>query len=481
MARDLPFTPAVELVRMYRARRVSPLEVVQTLLARIEAVNPTVNAIVTAAREAALWQARRATASLKRGAALPPLFGVPVAIKDVTPTAGLRTTHGSKLFEDHVPTEDALVVQRLRAAGAIVLGKTNTPEFAFGPNTTNAVFGATRNPWDLTKTAGGSSGGSAAALATGMCPLAEGTDLGGSLRGPASFCGVVGFRTTPGLIPRHPSVLAWDSYSVEGPMARTIADIGLMLSVMAGPDDRAPLSYDVDVRQFTTAARAPSVKGWRLAWTPDFGGLVTIDDEVRGLVERAMSVFRSLGAHVEAATADMRDVPEIVRLSRGLLMVARHADKLPEHRAVLQEGLVENTEQGLALSSRDVARGELLRTAQWQRVREFLDDRELWLTPTMAVPAFPIEHPHVMEVNGRPLGKGMQRSFLTYAFSVLGLPAISIPCGFTRSGLPVGLQIVGKRHGEAAVLRAAAAFEAAQPWAERVPPVVPGAAVAPAR
>jgi amidase len=471
-ARDLTFTSAGELGKLYRTRRASPLEVMQALLVRIDAVNPAVNAIVTLARDAALWNARRATAALKRGASLPPLFGVPVAIKDVTPTAGLRTTHGSKLFEDHVPTEDALVVQRLRAAGAIVLGKTNTPEFAFGPNTVNAVFGATRNPWDLTRTAGGSSGGSAAALATRMCPLAEGTDLGGSLRGPASFCGVIGFRTTPGLIPRYPSALAWDSYSVEGPMARTVADAALMLSVMAGPDDRAPLSYDVDPRQFLAAVRAPSVKGWRIAWTVDLGGLVLVDDEVRALVEHAVGVFRSLGARVEAACPDMSDVPEIVRLTRGLLMVARHADKLPEHRAVLQPGLVENTEAGLALSPREIAEGELRRTRQWQRVREFLEPRDLWVTPTTAVPPFPIEHPHVLEVNGRPVGKAMQRSHLTYAFSVLGLPAISIPCGFTRGGLPVGLQIVGKRRGEVAVLRAAAAFEAARPWSGRVPPIV---------
>jgi amidase len=469
--RDLTFTSAGELGKLYRTRRASPLEVMQALLARIDAVNPTVNAIVTLARDAALWDARRATAALKRGATLPPLFGVPVAIKDVTPTAGIRTTHGSKLFEDHVPTEDALVVQRLRAAGAIVLGKTNTPEFAFGPNTVNAVFGATRNPWDPTRTAGGSSGGSAAALATGMCPLAEGTDLGGSLRGPASFCGVVGFRTTPGLIPRYPSALAWDSYSVEGPMARNVADAALMLSVMAGPDDRAPLSYEVDPRQFLAAVRAPSVKGWRIAWTVDLGGLVLVDDEVRAVFEHAVSAFRSIGARLEAACPDMSDVPEIVRLTRGLLMVARHADKLPEHRAVLQAGLVENAEAGLALSSREIAEGELLRTRQWQRVREFLEPRDLWLTPTMAVPPFPIEHPHVLEVNGRPVGKAMQRSHLTYAFSVLGLPAISIPCGFTRAGLPVGLQIVGKRRGEVAVLRAAAAFEAVRPWSGRVPPI----------
>jgi amidase len=214
------------------------------------------------------------------------------------------------------------------------------------------------------------------------------------------------------------------------------------------------------------------VKGWRVASTADLGGLVLVDDEVRAVFERAVAVFRSLGARTERACPDMADVPEIVRLSRGFLMVARHADKLPEHRAVLQEGLVENTEQGLALSPRDVARGELLRTRQWQRVREFMAGRDLLLTPTSAVPPFPIEQPHVLEINGQPVGKAMQRSHLTYAFSVLGLPAISIPCGFTRAGLPVGLQIVGKRRGEAAVLRAAAAFEAARPWAHRIPPVV---------
>ena len=471
---DLTFTPAAKLAALYRSRKVSPLEVMRAVLERIDRVNPRVNAIVTLARESALREARRATAALRRGAALPPLFGIPVGIKDVTPTRGLRTTYGSKLFEDHVPDADALVVERLRAAGAIVIGKTNTPEFAFGPNTVNSVFGATRNPWDVSRTAGGSSGGSAAALATGMCPLAEGTDLGGSLRGPASFCGVVGFRTTPGLIPRVPSVLAWETYSVEGPMARTVGDAALMLSVMAGSDDRSPLSYPVDGREFLKAVKAPSVKGWRIAWTPDLG-LVEIDHEVRALFESAVATFRSLGARVDAACPDMSDVPEIVRLTRGLLMVARHADKLAEWRAVLQPGLVENTEQGLALTPREIAEGELLRTRQWQRVHEFFRKRDLLITPTMAVPPFPLEHPHVIEINGRPVGKAMARSFLTYAFSVLGLPAISIPCGFTKSGLPVGLQIVGKRRGEATVLRAAAAFEAARPWTDRIPQIVTSA------
>jgi amidase len=227
-------------------------------------------------------------------------------------------------------------------------------------------------------------------------------------------------------------------------MARSIADVALMLSVMAGPDDRAPISYDVDAGAFLAAVKAPSVKGWRIAWTPDLGGLATVDDQVRAAFESAVRVFRSAGARMEAACPDMTDVPEIVRLSRGLLMVARHADKLPEHRAVLQPGLVENTEQGLAMGASDVARGELLRTTLWQRVREFLANRDLWITPTMAVPAFPVEDPYAMEVNGQRVGALMQRSYLTYAFSVLGLPAISIPCGFTGAGLPVGLQSTRK-------------------------------------
>jgi amidase len=469
---DPTFASAVELLRLYRTRRISPLEVMQAALARIDAVNPRVNAVVTLDREAALREARRATGALRRGARLAPLHGLPVGIKDVTPTRGLRTTYGSTLFADHVPDEDALVVQRLRAAGAIVIGKTNTPEFAFGPNTVNRVFGATRNPWNPALTAGGSSGGSAAALATGMCALAEGTDLGGSLRGPASFCGVVGFRTSPGLIPRYPSVLAWDSYSVEGPMARSVADAALMLSVMAGPDDRAPLSYDVDTMALARATRAPSVKGWRVAWSLDLGGLALIDDEVAAMVEDAARVFGKLGARVEQSAPDMSDVPEIVRLTRGYLMVARHGDRVAKHRDVLQAGLVENTEQGLALSPREIAEGELLRTRQWEQVCAFMADRELLITPTAAVPPFPIEQPHPVEVNGRPVGKAMARSFLTYAFSVLGLPAISIPCGFTQQGLPVGLQIVGHRRAEAAVLKAAAAFEAARPWTGRVPPTV---------
>ena len=475
--RDLCFTPATDLARLFRARKTSPLEVMQAVLARIDSVNPAVNAYVTVAREQALQAARRATAALKKtGAALPPLHGVPVSIKDLTPTKGIRTTWGSKIYEHHVPTEDALIVERLKAAGAIVLGKTNTPEFGAGGNTFNAVFGATRNPWNPALTCGGSSGGAAVALATGMGPIAQGSDLGGSLRTPAAFCGVVGFRTTPGLVPKHPVELAWDSLSVTGPMARTVADTALMLSVVAGPDDRAPLSYDVDVRQFTRAVKAPSVKGWRVAWTPDLNGLIPVDDEVARVAKGATRIFRSLGAKVQPACPDFSELNDIVLGTRGLTMVAAHADKLPEWREQMQKGLVWNIEQGLTLTPRDIARAEKARTTLWQRVRVFMERHELLILPTVAVSPFPVEQPYPTEINGRPLDNYTQWFFLTYGITVTGLPVISVPCGFTKSGLPVGLQIVGRRRQEAMVLRAAAAFEAAAPWADTIPPALPARA-----
>lgn len=474
--RDPCFIPATDLVRLYRARRLSPLEVMRAVLARIDAVNPALNAYVTLDREGALAAAKRATAALRRRADLPPLHGVPVSIKDLIPTKGIRTTWGSKIYEQHVPGEDGLVVERLRAAGAIVVGKTNTPEFGAGANTFNAVFGATRNPWDTRLSCGGSSGGAAVALATGMGPLAVGSDLGGSLRIPAAFCGVVGFRTTPGLVPVYPTVLAWDALSVQGPMARTVADTALLLTAIAGPDDRAPLSYPVDGRTFTRAVRAPSVRGWRVAWSPDLNGLLPMDTEVARVAEGAVRVFRSLGARVETGAPDFSDLHEIVLATRGLSMVARHVEKLSRWRDQMQKGLVWNVEQGLALTPEAIGRAERLRTALWHRVRAFMAERDLLVLPTVAVPPFPVEQPYPTEINGRPFENYIRWVYPTYAISVVGLPAISVPCGFTRTGLPVGLQIVGRRVQDAAVLRAAAAFERAAPWAGAVPPAVAGSA-----
>ena len=470
--RDLCFVPAAELLRLYKTRKVSPLEVMQAVFARIDAVNPKLNAYVTLARESALAGARKATAALKKKAALPPLHGIPVSIKDLTPTKGIRTTWGSKIFEDHVPEEDAITVERLKRAGAIVVGKTNTPEFGAGGNTFNAVFGATRNPWNPALTCGGSSGGAAVALATGMGPLAQGSDTGGSLRMPAAFCGVVGFRTSPGLVPHHPRALAWDTISVTGPMARTVTDTALMLSVLAGPDDRAPISYEVDTRAFLRAVKAPSVKGWRVAWTPDLHGLIPVDEEVAGVAEGATKVFRSLGARVEAACPDFGEVNEIVLGTRGVSMVANSAPHLERWKDEMQKGLVWNIEQGLKLTPEEIARAETQRAVLWQRVRAFMETRDLLILPTTAVPPFPVEQPYPTEINGKPLDNYIQWAFLTYGITLTGLPVISVPCGFTRSGLPVGLQIVGRRHQEAAVLRAAAAFEAAAPWADKIPPGV---------
>ncbi len=392
--RDLCFTPATELQRLYRARKTSPLEVMRAVLDRVDAVNPRLNAIVTLEREPAMKAARAATVALTKGKKLGPLHGVPVTIKDLTHTKGIRTTWGSRIFEHHVPTEDSLIVERLKAAGAIVLGKTNTPEFGAGGNTFNAVFGATRNPWNPALTCGGSSGGAAVALATGMGPIAQGSDTGGSLRTPAAFCGVVGFRTSPGLVPYYPKLLGWDSIGVTGPMARTVADTALMLSVVAGPDDRSPISYEADTAAFTRAVKSPSVKGWRVAWTPDLAGLIPVDPEVARVAEASMRVFRSLGARVESACCDFSEVNDIVLGTRGLSMVANHADKLPAWKDQMQKGLVWNIEQGLKLSPEEIARAEVLRTTLWHRVRTFMETRELLLLPTVAVPPFPVEQPY---------------------------------------------------------------------------------------
>ena len=469
---ELCFAQASEVVALIRRRKVSPVEVTRAVLARIEKVNPVLNAYCTVAGEQALAAARRATVAVgKRGVRLGPLHGVPVSIKDLTPTKGIRTTWGSKIFEHHVPDADALVVERLKAAGAIVIGKTNTPEFGAGANTFNAVFGVTLNPWNPTLTCGGSTGGGAVALATGMGPLAQGSDLGGSLRLPAAFCGIVGFRTSPGCVPVWPVPTGWDNLSVQGPMARTVADTALMLSTIVGPDPRAPISYPVDARALLAAVRRPSVKGLRIAWGGDLG-ITPLDREVRRVTEASLDVFRKLGGRVEAAHPAFSEVGEIVRTTRGAAMAARHHDKLAQWKPVMQDNLVRNIEQGLALTPAEIGQGERLRTDLFHRVRTFMERYDLILTPTAAVPPFPVELTSgPREIDGVEMEHYIQWALLTYAFTVVNAPAISVPCGFTRDGLPVGLQIAGRWRDEVGVLRAAAAFEEAAPWAHLRPRV----------
>jgi amidase len=302
-----------------------------------------------------------------------------------------------------------------------------------------------------------------------MGQLAEGSDLGGSLRTPAAFCGVVGFRTSPGLVPVHPTSLAWDTYAVHGPMARTVADTALMLSVIAGPDPRAPLSYPVDPRDFVRAAQRPSVRGLRIAWSADLG-VCPIDRQIRRVTAEAPRVLEGLGARVDPAHPDFSGVLEVVLVSRGARQAAAHAEKLPAWRDVMQDNLVKNIEFGLTLSADDIGRCERARTALWQRVRTFFTAYDAIICPTTSVPPFPVEIPFPAEVDGAPMTSYIEWLLPTYAFSVLGLPAISVPCGFTDTGLPVGLQIVGPWRGETTALRVAAAFEAARPWAHLRPP-----------
>jgi amidase len=451
---DLAFTDAAELVDLYRRRAASPVEAVEACLERIDAVDGVLNAYVTVDREGALDAARRAADAPVTG----PLHGVPVGIKDLTETAGLRTTYGSTIYADHVPDVDALVVERLRAAGAIILGKTNTPEFGAGANTFNDVFGATRNPWNPALTCGGSSGGSAVALATGMSPLCEGSDLGGSLRTPASFCGVIGFRTTPGLVPIAPGA-PWETLAVVGPMSRSVRDCGLMLAAIAGPDDRAALSYDVDTAAFAAAAASPEAAGMRVAFTPDLGGLLPVDPEVAALCETAARAFERLGATVEAATPDVSGLRQIVLATRGLSMVVGHEADLRDHGDALQAGLRGNIEQGLALTPPAIAEGLRQRDAYYERMRTFMAGRDLLCLPVAPILPFPVEQPWPQTINGRPMEDYVEWLSFSYAITVTGLPVLALPVGFTAAGLPVGMQIVGGRRREVDVLRAAAALE----------------------
>ena len=467
---DLCFLPAGEMASAIRKKDISPREVVEAVLGRIDKINPKVNAYCTVVPEMAREAARQAEEKVMRGEDLGPLHGIPFSVKDLTLTKGIRTTFGSKMFEHFIPQEDGLIVERLKNAGAILIGKTNTPEFGAGANTYNAVFGATRNPWKLTHTCGGSSGGSAVALACGLGPLATGSDLGGSLRIPAAFCGVVGFRTTAGLIPIYPTLLAYDHLGVEGPMTRTVRDTALMLSVIAGEDPRAPISFPSDPRAFLSAVDSPEIRGLKAAWSPDLK-IIPVDREVGEIAARAARRFMELGCSVEEAEPDLQSVREIIYVTRSMRMLASHADKLEKWRETMNPNLVWNIEQGFTLTPQRIAEAEKERTTLYRRVREFFNRFDLLLTPTVAVPPFPVEMSYPQEINGKAMDNYTDWLLMTYAITLTGYPAISIPCGFTQEGFPVGLQIVGRKLAETTVLKAAAAFEALTPWHNKRPPV----------
>lgn len=454
---ELHYLSAAETARLVRTRQVGAVELLRACLDRIEQVNPRVNAIVTLDAERALDAARAADATEPAG----PLHGVPVAHKDLVDTAGVRTTYGSSLFAGHVPDTDAPIVRRLRAAGAISVGKTNTPEFGTGSHTVNEVFGATRNPYDLSRSAGGSSGGAAAALACGMVPLADGSDMGGSLRNPASFCNVVGLRPTPGRVPAPSETAAWYTLSVLGPMARTVEDVTLMMSVISGFDPRSPYS----IMERFAADPEEGVAGLRVAWSPDLGGL-PVDPATAAVTATAPGVFERLGAHVEQVDLDLSDAEEAFRVYRAW----HYALSFGELRG-LGPHTAWNVEQGRQVTGADLARAERLRSGLYQRMADFFDTYDVLIAPVSQVPPFPVEHPYVDEINGVELPDYLAWMRSAYWISVLHAPAASVPAGFTPEGLPVGVQIVGRPFADARVLRVAGAFERATGHGARRPPL----------
>lgn len=468
---DLAFTPATEMASLIRRKALSPVELTGIILDRIERINPILNAYCTITAEQARADARAAEAALMRGDPLGALHGLPISIKDLTYTRGVRTTRGSRLFAGYVPTEDAPVVERVKAAGAIVIGKTNTPEFGWKGDTSNDVFGATYNPWDRTRSAGGSSGGAAAALAAGLGPLALGTDGAGSIRIPAAFCGVVGLKAQLWRVPIYPpSTLETLSYT--GPMARTVRDTALLLQVIAGHDARDRLSLP-DTGVDWQAACEGGVRGLRVAWSPDLG-YAAVEPEVRAIAEAAARCFAGdLGCDLEEASPGFASPGDAERLLFYTGIAVNMAGLDPERRALLDPELARAIEEEVeGRSALDYALACGTRQAVWEACRPFFQHYDLLLTPALAVLPFAVGEEGPRVVAGRPVGRFDWTPF-TYPFNLTGQPALVLPAGWSAGGLPVGLQIVGRLHDEVTVLRAGAAFEAAQPWAGRRPEGLP--------
>jgi amidase len=438
-------------------------------LAQIERVNPKVNAIPTLVADQAMEQAKEADEALARGLTPGPLYGLPIAIKDLVETKGIRTTLGSPIYQDWIPDRDALFVQRLKAAGAIVIGKTNTPEFGAGSHTFNPVFGLTRNPYDPSRTCGGSSGGGAVALACGMVPIADGSDLGGSVRNPPNFNNVVGLRPSPGRIPRYPNEQPWNTLGVLGPMARTVRDAALLLSVMAGPDSRDPISLQEAPDRFAGSLDR-DFKGCRIAWSRDLGQF-PVEAAVTDVIEKALPRLKEFGCEIEEAHPDFTGAAEIFQVLRAHSFAAGLANDLQKHRALMKDTVIWNIEQGLRLSGLDVARAQAGRGALYHRVQAFFDRYDFLLLPVSQVVPFPVELEWVHEIDGVKMETYIDWMKSCSFITLTGHPAMSVPCGFTPEGLPVGLQIVGPYRREFDVLQLAYAFEQATRVAERRPQI----------
>jgi amidase len=461
----LVFTPARRLAKMIAARKVSAAEVMRAFIAQIEHVNHKVNAIVTFVPELALDAARRLD---RRKSPRALLAGLPIAYKDLLPTKGVRTTYGSPIYAHHVPDENHALVDRLGAQGAILIGKTNTPEFGAGSQTFNKVFGATRNPYDLSMTSGGSSGGAAAAVAAGMLPFADGSDLAASLRNPGSFCNVVGFRPTPGRVPAWPALNAWNTLSTLGPVARTVSDCAFLLAAMSGPDPRAPTTLDEPGKVFLASLNR-DFRRVRIAWSRDLGGL-PMDPRVTAALERHREVFARLGCIVEDAEPDFSGAKESFETLRALGFVQSHGDHYREDKDVLKDTVVWNIEQGLSLTAEQIARAWNLRTELFHRMRRFLERYEFLLCPVSQLPPYDVTVEWPRTIAGVAMDNYLDWMKSCYYITITSHPAISVPAGFTGDDrpLPVGLQIVGRYRDDLGVLRLAHAFEEAVPsWTRR--------------
>ena len=471
---EIAFKSAKKLAGLLRARKLSAVEVMKAHIAQVERINPAVNAIVTFLPEAALKEAKRLDAKRARGKSadgIGPLAGLPIAYKDMLVTRGIRTTYGSPIYTNFIPAEDHVVVERLKAAGAITLGKTNTPEFAAGSQTFNKVFGATLNPWDVSKTCGGSSGGAAVAVACGMLPFADGSDLGGSLRNPGNFNSVVGFRPTPGRVPYYPTTDAWGTLSVIGPIARSTEDVAFLMAAMAGPDPRSPVSLDEPGARFAKPL-ARDFRKVRVAWSRDLGCL-PVDKRVTAVLEKQRRAFEALGCIVEEAHPDLTGAEEVFHVLRALGFVQKYAGLLDKHRDRIKDTVVWNIEEGLKLDGSRIARALALRSELYRRMREFMDRYEFLCLPVNQVPPFPVTQQYVDTINGVVLGNYIDWMKTCYYITVTAHPAISVPAGFTDDArpLPVGLQIVGRYRDDFGVLQMAHAFEQAAGVPRNPPPV----------
>ena len=468
---DLAFASAVELSELIAQKRVSPVELTELYLGRIESQNPKLNAYLTVASEEAVALAREAEAAVTRGDNLGPLHGVPIVVKDLDLTKGMRTTYGSLIYEENVADEDSIHVEQLREAGAIILGKSNTPEFGFLGRTENRLGKPCGNPWNPERTAGGSSGGSASAVAAGLCALGTGGDGGGSIRIPASFCGLYGIKPTQGRVPYYagrdaPSVA--NQLGQLGGVTRTVSDSALLLNIVSGYDSRDPGSSRRTPPDFT-AALERDIRGLRVAWSADYG-YAAVDPEVVDVTYRAAQVFEELGCEVEESDLAMDEPFDAFWTIFSANGYAGYKDEFENHGDKLTDYVRECLEHGKTITGAEYGQAVGYVDRLKDQVGDVFEKYDLLLSPTMAVPAFPHGHPPG-EIGGRDVHWFWGYLPFTYPINMVGHTAASVPCGFSKDGLPIGLHIVGRRWDEEMVLAASAAFERAKPWAEHRPPV----------